>query len=64
MNLKDLLEEIENKLIIEALERSKGVKNRAAQLLGLKRTTLIEKLKKKKNKGIIIALKFKKFPPN
>ncbi|GAB6888873.1 sigma-54 dependent transcriptional regulator [Desulfothermus okinawensis JCM 13304] len=50
MNLKDLLEEIENKLIIEALERSKGVKNRAAQLLGLKRTTLIEKLKKKKIK--------------
>jgi len=50
MNLKQLLEEIENRLIIEALEKSKGVKNRAAQLLGLKRTTLIEKLKKKKIK--------------
>jgi len=50
MNLKQLLDEIENRLIIEALEKSKGVKNRAAQLLGLKRTTLIEKLKKKKIK--------------
>ena len=50
MNLKQLLEEIENRLIVEALEKSKGVKNRAAQLLGLKRTTLIEKLKKKKIK--------------
>ena len=50
MNLKQLLEEIENRLLVEALEKSKGVKNRAAQLLGLKRTTLIEKLKKKKIK--------------
>ena len=34
--------------IEKALEKSGGVKNRAAQLLGLNRTTLVEKLKKKK----------------
>jgi transcriptional regulator with GAF, ATPase, and Fis domain len=46
-NLKDFLEQIENKLLQEALENSEGVKNQAAELLGIKRTTLIEKLKKK-----------------
>ena len=38
---------IENGLINEALQRADGVKNQAAELLGIKRTTLIEKLKKK-----------------
>ncbi|MDQ7032393.1 MAG: sigma-54 dependent transcriptional regulator [Desulfonauticus sp.] len=47
LSLKDFLEEIENRLIIEALEQCGGVKNKAAQLLGIKRTTLIEKIKKK-----------------
>ncbi len=45
--LKDFLEYIENSLLKEALEKSGGVKNKAAKLLGIKRTTLIEKLKKK-----------------
>jgi DNA-binding protein Fis len=31
---------------LKALERSDGIKNKAAQLLGIKRTTLIEKLKR------------------
>ena len=47
INLKDFLEAVEFRLIDEALQRADGVKNQAAELLGIKRTTLIEKLKKK-----------------
>lgn len=47
VNLKDFLEAVEFRLIDEALQRADGVKNQAAELLGIKRTTLIEKLKKK-----------------
>ena len=42
-----LVGELETSLIVQALERTGGNKNRAAQLLGLNRTTLIEKIKKK-----------------
>lgn len=45
-NLKDFLESIEAKLLTEALGSCNGVRNQAAELLGIKRTTLIEKLKK------------------
>lgn len=38
--------QIELRLIREALERSDGVVAHAAQLLGLRRTTLAEKLRK------------------
>jgi DNA-binding NtrC family response regulator len=38
--------EFERELIARALLKADGVKNRAAQLLGIKRTTLIEKLKR------------------
>jgi sigma-54 dependent transcriptional regulator, flagellar regulatory protein len=38
--------EFERELISQALQKADGVKNRAAQLLGIKRTTLIEKLKR------------------
>ncbi|MCU0572514.1 MAG: sigma-54 dependent transcriptional regulator [Syntrophobacteraceae bacterium] len=48
MDLKKTLDDLENHLIKEALRRANGVKNRAANLLGLNRTTLIEKMKKKK----------------
>jgi DNA-binding NtrC family response regulator len=48
MALKDFMEEIEGRLLVEAVEMADGVKNRAAELLGIKRTTLIEKLKKRK----------------
>ncbi len=48
INLKDAVEEFENNLIVQALQKAQGVKNRAAQLLSLNRTTLVEKLKKKK----------------
>ena len=47
LNLKDFLETVENRLIDEALAKAEGVKNQAAELLGIKRTTLIEKLKKR-----------------
>ncbi|MCL1985177.1 MAG: sigma-54 dependent transcriptional regulator [Betaproteobacteria bacterium] len=47
LGLKEFLDAVEDRLIEEALARSEGVKNQAAELLGIKRTTLIEKLKKK-----------------
>jgi DNA-binding NtrC family response regulator len=48
VDLKQILDDLENHLIMEALKKSGGVKNKAAALLGLNRTTLIEKMKKKK----------------
>jgi len=45
--LKEFLDEIEDRLLREALSQANGVKNQAAEILGVKRTTLIEKLKKK-----------------
>jgi len=47
IDLGKSVEEFENRLILEALERTNGVKSKAAQLLQINRTTLIEKLKKK-----------------
>lgn len=46
--LKEFMEAIEGRLLEEALEHADGVKNKAAELVGIKRTTLIEKLKKRK----------------
>ncbi len=48
INLKEAVDKYETAFILAALERSAGVKNRAAGLLKLNRTTLVEKLKKKK----------------
>lgn len=47
LNLKDFLDAVEERLIDEALAKASGVKNQAAEYLGIKRTTLIEKLKKR-----------------
>jgi DNA-binding NtrC family response regulator len=47
LGMKEFLEEVEDRLITEALDLADGVKNQAAELLGVKRTTLIEKLKKR-----------------
>ena len=47
INFNDVIEEFENSLIMDALEKTQGNKKEAAELLNLKRTTLIEKLKKK-----------------
>lgn len=48
INLKEAVDQFETTLIMAALERCGWVKNKAAKLLGLNRTTLVEKLKKKK----------------
>ena len=46
VNMNGLVEEMEKSLIQQAIRKSKGVKSKAAELLGLKRTTLLEKMKK------------------
>jgi len=46
VDLYAALGELEDRLIREALERSGGNRNQAAQSLGLNRTTLVEKLRK------------------
>jgi len=51
LGLKEFLDEIEERLLSEALAMASGVKNQAAEILGIKRTTLIEKLKKKNMLG-------------
>ncbi|MGB4599015.1 MAG: sigma-54 dependent transcriptional regulator [Trichlorobacter sp.] len=45
--LNSAVDAFENRLILQALQRTGGNKKEAASLLNLKRTTLIEKLKKK-----------------
>ncbi len=46
LDLRRELQRLEEQLIRQALLATSGNKNQAAQLLGLKRTTLVEKLKK------------------
>lgn len=46
VNLKDHLELIEQKLIEQAIERCNGVVARAAEMLEIRRTTLVEKMRK------------------
>ena len=46
LDLREHMAQIELTLIREALERTQGVVAHAAQLLGLRRTTLVEKLRK------------------
>ncbi|MFA6149046.1 MAG: sigma-54 dependent transcriptional regulator [bacterium] len=46
VDLNGVLEDMEKKLIVHALRTSGGVKNKAAVLLGLNRTTFLEKVKK------------------
>ena len=46
LKLKDLLRDIEVSLIEQALERADGVVAQAARLLDVRRTTLVEKLRK------------------
>jgi len=47
LGLKEFLDQVEERLLTEALGEVEGIKNKAAEILGIKRTTLIEKLKKK-----------------
>jgi DNA-binding NtrC family response regulator len=46
ISLDDEVNEFEKKLILQALIKTGWVKNKAAQLLKLNRTTLIEKIKR------------------
>lgn len=52
LDLNEAINDFENELIIQALKRTQGNKNKAASLLNLNRTTLVEKLKRK---GLKIA---------
>ncbi len=47
LSFRDVVDDFESDLILQALEQTQWNKNRAAQLLGLNRTTLLEKIKKK-----------------
>ena len=47
INLNDVVRDFEEDLIMQALNRTNWNKNRAAKLLKLNRTTLVEKLRKK-----------------
>jgi DNA-binding NtrC family response regulator len=47
VDLRELLTELEEHFIAEALARTGGNRNRAAELLGLNRTTLVEKLRRR-----------------
>jgi transcriptional regulator with GAF, ATPase, and Fis domain len=46
INLAETIDTIERAMIRQALEMSGGIKSRAALLLGLNRTTLVEKIKR------------------
>ncbi|MBQ4891155.1 sigma-54-dependent Fis family transcriptional regulator [Shewanella sp. MMG014] len=46
VNLKDLLAELEIDMIRQALEQQDNVVARAAEMLGIRRTTLVEKMRK------------------
>jgi nitrogen regulation protein NR(I) len=47
INLSTAVQRFERELILQALKRTKGVKKEAARLLRMKRTTLIQKMKRK-----------------
>jgi DNA-binding NtrC family response regulator len=46
ISLDHAINEFEKKLILQALNKTGWIKNKAAQLLNLNRTTLIEKIKR------------------
>jgi DNA-binding NtrC family response regulator len=47
LDFNQAVNEFENELILQALQKTEGNKNKAASLLNLNRTTLVEKLKRK-----------------
>ncbi len=46
LDLRSAIDQVERQLILEALERTGGNRTEAASLLGLNRTTLVEKIRK------------------
>ena len=55
LDLNTAVEEFENRLIEEALRRTKGNKQAAARLLGLKRTTLVAKLRRRRGEDASVV---------
>jgi transcriptional regulator of acetoin/glycerol metabolism len=47
LSFRDVVDDFETDLILQALQQTHWNKNQAARLLGLNRTTLLEKIKKK-----------------
>ncbi len=47
LDLREIVSAFENDLLMQALTRTRGNKNKASELLKMNRTTLVEKLKKK-----------------
>lgn len=52
VDFNELINEYETRLIVQALRLAEGNKKEAARLLNLKRTTLLEKIKKKDIEGL------------
>ncbi len=52
VDFKELINDYESQLIIKAMKMTEGNKKEAAKLLNLKRTTLLEKIKKKNLQGM------------
>ena len=52
VDFNSLINEYEKELILEAMKRTAGNKKEAARMLNLKRTTLLEKIKKKELTGL------------
>ena len=46
LDLNQVVSEMEKKLMLQSLQITRGNKKRAAELLGLKRTTFLEKMKR------------------
>jgi DNA-binding NtrC family response regulator len=46
LDLNQLVSDVEKKLMLQSLQVTRGNKKRAAELLGLKRTTFLEKMKR------------------
>ncbi len=55
ISFESVVSEIERNLILQSLEMTGGNKARAAQLLDLKRTTFVEKLKRLQAEGLVSA---------
>ena len=52
VDFNELINDFETQLIVQAMKLTEGNKKEAARLLNLKRTTLLEKIKKKDIEGL------------
>ena len=55
ISFKNVVSDFENELILKALEKTAWNKNKAATLLKLNRTTLVEKIKRRQLEKIILS---------